>query len=713
MAGFLTDEQRKTMSTVFQGRSPLTEAATLAKPVANHIHKSNGSSGETKGLSVGHGLEPKRERRSHSGKNGRPKKAGNGGKGTWGALLDHNQRIYVDRNDPNYDSEEEPYKLVAAPVAQSLEEYKEKIQSLVEEYFSTGDVSGTAMDLQNLGSPQYHHYFVKKLISIALDRHDREKEMSAILLSALYADVVQPDQLAKGFSKLLESVDDLALDIPDAVDILAVFLARAVVDDILSPAFLYKSLNVLPEGSQGISVIHRAERTYLAAPHHAELVERKWGGSTQITVAEVQAKVVALLKEYVDSGDKAEACRCIRELNMPFFHHEVVKRALILAMEQITAEVKIWELLQECSEEGLITSSQMAKGFSRLLEQADDLTLDIPHAKDMLESLTIRAKKEGWVSTPYTRALSLTPEVVGHAQETRTLKQKARTIIQEFFLSGDIGEVVRSLQDLGAPDFLATFLKILVTLAMDRKNREKEMTSVLISALYAEVIPVEDIAKAFTLLLYSVEDTALDIPDAANELAKFLARAVVDDILAPFYLDGINEQLEQGSMGREIVHMVQSALSARHASERILRCWGSSGTGQAVEDAKENIQLLLEEYYAGGELAEACQCIRDLDMPFFHHEIVKKALIMAMEKQNNHILSLLAECAKEGLITTSQMVKGFTRVIDSLDDLSLDIPDASNKMNMYVEEAKAAGWLSPSFSMSAISNNGTQGRKSP
>jgi hypothetical protein len=316
--------------------------------------------------------------------------AGNRGKGTWGALLDHNQRIYVDRNDPNYDSEEEPYKLVAAPLAQSLEEYKEKIQSLVEEYFSTGDVSGTAMDLQNLGSPQYHHYFVKKLISIALDRHDREKEMSAILLSALYADVVQPDQLAKGFSKLLESVDDLALDIPDAVDILAVFLARAVVDDILSPAFLYKSLNVLPEGSQGIAVIHRAERTYLAAPHHAELVERKWGGSTQITVAEVQAKVVALLKEYVDSGDKAEACRCIWELNMPFFHHEVVKRALILAMEQITAEVKIWELLQECSEEGLITSSQMAKGFSRLLEQADDLTLDIPHAKDMLESLTIR-----------------------------------------------------------------------------------------------------------------------------------------------------------------------------------------------------------------------------------------------------------------------------------------------------------------------------------
>jgi programmed cell death protein 4 len=43
---------------------------------------------------------------------------------------------------------------------------------------------------------------------------------------------------------------------------------------------------------------------------------------------------------------------------------------------------------------------------------------------------------------------------------------------------------------------------------------------------------------------------------------------------------------------------------------------------------------------AGGELAETCQCICDLDMPFFHHEVVKKALVTAMEKKNNHGLSL-------------------------------------------------------------------------
>jgi hypothetical protein len=44
------------------------------------------------------------------------------------------------------------------------------------EYFSTGDVELTASELRDLGSDQFQHYFVKKLISMAMDRHDKEKE---------------------------------------------------------------------------------------------------------------------------------------------------------------------------------------------------------------------------------------------------------------------------------------------------------------------------------------------------------------------------------------------------------------------------------------------------------------------------------------------------------------------------------------------------------
>jgi programmed cell death protein 4 len=35
-------------------------------------------------------------------------------------------------------------------------------------------------------------------------------------------------------------------------------------------------------------------------------------------------QIADLLREYVDSGDKDEAMRCLQELDVPHFHHELV-----------------------------------------------------------------------------------------------------------------------------------------------------------------------------------------------------------------------------------------------------------------------------------------------------------------------------------------------------------------------------------------------------
>ncbi|KAF8399858.1 hypothetical protein HHK36_015729 [Tetracentron sinense] len=625
---------------------------------------------------------------------------GAGGKGTWGKLLDTDGDSRLDRNDPNYDSGEEPYQLVGSTISDPLDEYKKAVVAIVEEYFSNGDVELAASDLRDLGSSEYHHYFVKRVISMAMDRHDKEKEMASVLLSALYADVISPVQIGQGFFMLLESADDLALDILDAVDILALFIARAVVDDILPPAFLTRAKKTLSESSKGLHVIQTAEKSYLSAPHHAELVERRWGGSTHITVEEVKKKIADLLREYVDSGDTAEACRCMRELGVSFFHHEVVKRALVLAMEIRTAEPLILELLKEAAEEGLISSSQMVKGFGRLAESLDDLSLDIPSAKSLFQSLVPKAISEGWMDASYLKSSGEDGELIDEDDEKmRRFKEEVVTIIHEYFLSDDIPELIRSLEDLAAPKFNPVFLKKLITLAMDRKNREKEMTSVLLSALHTEIFSTEDIVNGFVMLLESAEDTALDILDASDELALFLARAVIDDVLVPLNLEEISSKLPPNCSGSETVHMSRSLIAARHAGERILRCWGG-GSGWAVEDAKDKITKLLEEYESGGVVSEACQCIRDLGMPFFNHEVVKKALVMAMEKKNDRMLGLLQACFGEGLITTNQMTKGFARIRDGLDDLALDIPNAEEKFRFYVEQAKKNGWLLPSFASS-------------
>lgn len=586
---------------------------------------------------------------------------------------------------------------MGATVSSPLDDYKKAVTPIIEEYFTTGDVELAASDLRDLGLDEYHHYFIKKLISMAMDRHAKEKEMASVLLSALYADVISASQIRQGFIILLKSTEDLAVDVLDAVEVLALFVARAVVDDILPPAFLNRAKEVLAENSKGLQVVEIAEKSYLSAPHHAELVERKWGGSTHLTVEEVKKKISDLLREYIESGDTAEACRCIRELGVSFFHHEVVKRAVTLAMETPATQPLIFKLLNEAAEEGLISSSQMIKGFSRLAESLDDLTLDIPSAKSTFQQLVPKAISEGWLDPSFKASVAITDSSDVADEKKRKFKEESVTIIHEYFLSDDIPELIRSLEDLSAPQYYPIFIKKLISLAMDRKNREKEMASVLLSALGME-IPTVDILNGFIMLLESAEDTALDVLDASNELALFLARAVIDDVLAPLNLEEIRSKLPPNCSGSETVHMARSLVSARHAGERLLRCWGG-GTGWAVEDAKDKITKLLEEFESGGDLGEACQCIRDLGMPFFNHEVVKKALVMAMEKKNDRLLDLLQECFGEGLITFNQMAKGFSRVKDGLDDLALDIPNAREKFTSYLEHAKNSGWLLPSFAV--------------
>ncbi|XP_027089977.1 MA3 DOMAIN-CONTAINING TRANSLATION REGULATORY FACTOR 2-like [Coffea arabica] len=644
-------------------------------------------------------------RQSHSKGDGRPKKGGCGGKGTWGGLLDTDDGHVLDPNDPNYSSTEENEQSFATKVNTSFEEYKKKATIIIEEYFATDDITSTANELRELGMPNYDFYFVKKLISIAMDRRDKEKEMAAVLLSSLYADIIDPQQMYKGFIRLLMAADDLIVDIPDAIDVLALFLARAVVDEILPPAFLTKAFASLPNDSKGCLVIKRAQKSYLSAPLHTDSIGRRWAGNKNNTAEDFKSRINNLLTEYVSSGDKKEAYRCIKDLNVPFFHHEIVKRAIIMAMEKQHAESYLLDLLKTAAEEGLINSSQISKGFGRIIDNVDDLSLDIPNAKRILQSLISKAASEGWLCASSLSALSLQPgkQTIGDGV-VKAFKVKAQSIIQEYFLSGDISEVIHCLESANSSssgELNAIFVKKLITLAMDRKNREKEMASVLLSSL---CFPADDVVTGFVMLIESADDTALDNPVVVEDLALFLARAEVDEVLAPQNLEDIENQfLGSGSICNKVTQMAKSLLKARLSGERILRCWGGGGSsrnGWAVEDVKDKIGKLLEEYESGGDTREACRCIKELGMPFFHHEVVKKSLVIIMEKKNNDRLwGLLKECFSMGLITMNQMTKGFMRVAESLDDLALDVPDAKKQFKHYFDQAMVEGWLDSSFGL--------------
>ncbi|KAF3612817.1 hypothetical protein T459_35835 [Capsicum annuum] len=73
------------------------------------------------------------------------------------------------------------------------------------------------------------------------------------------------------------------------------------------------------------------------------------------------------------------------------------------------------------------------------------------------------------------------------------------------------------------------------------------MTSILLSSV---CFPADDVVNGFIMLIESADDIALDIPIVAEDLAMFLARAKVDEVLTPQHMEEISSQFfEPNSMG--------------------------------------------------------------------------------------------------------------------------------------------------------------------
>jgi programmed cell death protein 4 len=193
--------------------------------------------------------------------------------------------------------------------------------------------------------------------------------------------------IGKGFERLFEIIDEIELDAPLAKNMLASFLARAVVDEVLPPSFLSDSVIC----NLGGEIIDHS-RLLLSRDHGGAKLEKIWGPGDGRPVEEMKIVVDQVINEYLLSSDLDEAIRCLKEMNSIQFFHEIVKRAIVLSMDKTSLQRKaISELFHDLSEIQLLTNSQAEKGFNRLYESLNDLILDTPHAKEILEEFTKQA----------------------------------------------------------------------------------------------------------------------------------------------------------------------------------------------------------------------------------------------------------------------------------------------------------------------------------
>mmetsp|Transcript_1357 Transcript_1357/g.1972 ORF Transcript_1357/g.1972 Transcript_1357/m.1972 type:complete len:383 (+) Transcript_1357:97-1245(+) len=341
---------------------------------------------------------------------GAEKRQGGPGKGDWVITDDGSSetgRAALDTADPNYDSEEETEDVVyvsngggqspkitnrpedVGPML-SLSEYKRRVINILEEYFLSEDLDEVARSVSELESPEYNYELVKRAINLSLDKRDHDRELVSKMLSAFYPSIFKSTDVAKGFERLFEMIDDLQLDAPNAKNVVAAFLARAVVDEILPPAFLSDRMVV----SMGGDVVEHA-KLLLSLEHHGTRLERIWGPGDGRPVEELKVAVDQLLEEYLLSRQLEEATQCVKELDSPFFSHEIVKRAVKLSLDKTEDDqVAMSLLLKHLHSNEMISSQQVTKGFERVHEVIADLVLDTPNAADIIGKFEERAKAD-------------------------------------------------------------------------------------------------------------------------------------------------------------------------------------------------------------------------------------------------------------------------------------------------------------------------------
>lgn len=187
-------------------------------------------------------------------------------------------------------------------------------------------------------------------------------------------------------------------------------------------------------------------------------------------------------------------------------------------------------------------------------------------------------------------------------------------------------------------------------------------------------------------------------------LAIFIARGVVDEIIPPSFLEDPFITRYAPDIAAEAI----KKLSINHGTARMEKAWGP-GDGRPVEELKVAIDQLTKEYLLSRDLEEAARCVRELNVPHFHHEVVKRGITNSLEEggEANGVAmsSLLAYLVAQEIVSSDQLNKGFVRFKMVLGDVALDIPNASALFKSIVARAISDGILPKEFDATDATQN--------
>ncbi|CBZ51597.1 Pdcd4-prov protein, related [Neospora caninum Liverpool] len=429
-----------------------------------------------------------------------------------------------------------------------------------------------------------------------------------------------------------------------------------------------------------------------------------------------------ILDNYFVNRETFDLSKALEELNCSQYLDSFLVLAIQSSLHRSTDEQRcISASLTLLVDKHLISKQQMVRAFEKLIQSASSIDLDTQPNPDRVYLFLDCAVLDGCVDESYVRRLpekfldSLSPETLdasGHLVESlqnlKTFKEAVRNFLPDFFNSGSVEEMKFFLDEQNQPLLQHEFVKMVVEASFSKENEHREMVSNALDRLYGKLLKPDDIQLAFARLVGDVEDDSLDNPDVYYLLAKFLARAVADEILPPSFLVDRYRLNYGGDGGMQVLKQVQKWLveqNGKGVSVRLRKVWtGTDPDNAEACEFKARVRECLYEYFDSNDKQEAARILRELELsPDQAAEMVRKLLVISMEKAaageptTEHVFALLSYLLERTDIDEEMIQKGFEQTRNLTEEIKLDIPDMDRRFPQLVEEAKKRDMLPAGF----------------
>jgi hypothetical protein len=254
------------------------------------------------------------------------------------------------------------------------------------------------------------------------------------------------------------------------------------------------------------------------------------------------------------------------------------------------------------------------------------------------------------------------------------LKNEIHDILYDLMYSGDVPGAVATIKSNRRIDGIE-FTKRALLFGIERQPYERELISRLLSACYS-IFNDDEITDGIQLMLFRLPDVVLDVPHAASILAKFISRAIYDEIIPPIF---VKEAHVDNVKAKECMSL---AFAKTHAldetREGLEHIWGP-GDLTSVVSLKIAVDNLLEEFLENPDVQDSTQAFIELNVPSFFGEVVKRGLFKSIglnDKARDDFVALLDHWVQINLISEGHLKRGFTMAKAQILDLRLDVPHA-------------------------------------